>query len=181
MGRKTMKSKELDLSKYRDSELVPVYKTSTKLEILKDYFKKKEQRAKDIAETAGVTAVVSGFMTPLTATAIGLGYATNPEAFTTPSMITVAAITTLGVASSVVSYIVHKNQKAKRRDYKYLKECAQAGISSNNNFEIVKTIVQEDGSIDSATLAQIDNGIKHKKHHYCTPDNIIVAEDEMDK
>ena len=116
-----MKAKNIDLSKYHDSELVPVSKTSTKLEILTQYLKDKEQKAKSIAETAGVTSVVSGFMTPFVAAAIGLGYATQPEAFTAPSVITAATITTVGLTTSIVSHIISKKQKAKEENTKNLK------------------------------------------------------------
>lgn len=169
-----MKSKELDLSKYRDSELVPIYKTETKLQILKDYFKNKEKKAKDIADTAGTTAVVSGFMTPFIASAIGLGYATNPEAFTTPSMITAAAIATLGIASGVTSYIIHKNQRAKQRDYKELKEFAEAGISSNIKLEKVQNLIRKEGTTNLSTLEKIDNLVTQKQPHYCDINNMIT-------
>ena len=146
-----MKAKNIDLSKYHDSELVPVSKTSTKLEILTQYLKDKEQKAKSIAETAGVTSVVSGFMTPFVAAAIGLGYATQPDAFTTPSVVTAAAFTTLGLTTSIVSHIISKKQKAKRREYKELKEFAQAGKRDALIFEKVKTAMQDNLENEATT------------------------------
>lgn len=173
-----MKTKDLDLSIYQDSELVPIYKTNTKLEILKRYLKTKEQKFKKAADTAGVTAVVSGFMSPLVATAMGLGFASSPEAITNPSIITAAAITATGVTTSIVSYLIHKRNRAKQADYKFLKECAEAGLEDNRTLEKARYTLKHKGSNDTSTLYRLSEIIKDKTSNDLTTTEPV---DELSK
>ena len=175
-----MKSKDLDLSIYKDSELVPVYKTETKLQILKKYLKDKEQKFKKAADTAGVTAVISGFITPLTATAIGLGFATNPEVINTPSALALGVITATGVAANIISFVSFKKNRAKQSDFKQLREFIEAGISDHKKFEKVKETIKEEGTDNLSTLEKINNIITPNHKHYCNPDNLVAPKEELE-
>ena len=173
-----MHTKDFDSSSYLDSELVPIYKTGTKLEILKKYLKTKEQKFKKTADNAGITSVITGFISPLTTIATGVGMASNSELISNPSTICLGVVSATGIATSIVSYLIHKKYRAKQRDYKELKEFAEAGISSNIKLEKVQNLIKEEGTANLSTLEKIDTLVTQKQPHYCDINNMIIETDE---
>lgn len=173
-----MHTKDFDLSSYLDSELVPIYKTDTKLAILKKYLKTKEQKYKKIADNSGVTSVISGFMSSLTTTATGMVTAINPDLVSDPRTICLGVLSATGIATSIVSYLIHKKYRAKQRDYKELKEFAEAGIASNTKLEKVQNLIKEEGTTNLSTLEKIDTLVTPKQPHYCDINNMTIETDE---
>lgn len=173
-----MKTKDLDLSIYQDSELVPIHKTNTKLEILKRYLKTKEQKFKKAADISGVTAVITGVVSPLTSIATGIGLSTTPELVNSPSGIFLAAASATGIATSIASYIIHKRNRAKQADYKFLKECAEAGLEDNRTLEKARYTLKHKGSNDTSTLYRLSEIIKDKTSNDLTATEPV---DELSK
>ncbi len=173
-----MNKKDLDLSAYRDSEtLAPSFPTKTKLQILKNYLSAKEQKYKKLADNAGITSVITGVMSPLTLTAIGTASLTTPGFNEYPPAIALGATAIAGIATSVVTYVISKKARAKQSDYRYLKECTNAGIQSNETLEKARVYLRAEDRTPN-TLKTIEDIICPRPPQYINPDNFTISEDE---
>ena len=175
-----MNKKDLDLSAYRDSEtLAPSFPTKTKLQILKNYLSAKEQRYKNIADNTGVTSVLTGIMSPLTAVAIASASVSNPGFLEYPPTVALGATAIAGAVTSVVTYVISKKARAKQSDYRYLKECTEAGIQSDKTLEKARTYLNGDYK-GRYPLKDIKDIICPRPPQYINPDNFTISEEEKD-
>lgn len=173
-----MSKNKLDLSAYRDSEtLAPSFSTKTKLQILKDYLSAKEQKYKKLADNAGITSVITGVMSPLTLTAIGTASLTTPGFNEYPPAIALGATAIAGIATSAITYVISKRARANEEDYKYLKECTNAGIQSNETLEKARVYLRAEDRTPN-TLKTIEDIICPRPPQYINPDNFTISEEE---
>ena len=173
-----MSKNKLDLSVYRDSEtLAPSFSTKTKLQILKDYLSAKEQKYKKLADNAGITSVITGVMSPLTLTAIGTASLTTPGFNEYPPAIALGATAITGITTSAITYVISKRARAKQSDYRYLKECTNAGIQSNETLEKARVYLRAEDRTPN-TLKTIEDIICPRPPQYINSDNFTISEEE---
>lgn len=174
-----MNKKDLDLSAYRDSEtLAPSFPTKTKLQILKNYLSAKEQRYKNIADNTGVTSVLTGIMSPLTAVAIASASVSNPGFLEYPPTVALGATAIAGAVTSVVTYVISKKARAKQSDYRYLKECTEAGIQSNKTLEKARVYLRAENRTPN-TLKSIEDIICPKPAQYIDPNHFTTSYEDL--
>ena len=174
-----MNKKDLDLSAYRDSEtLAPSFPTKTKLQILKNYLAAKEQHYKNIADNTGVTSVLTGIMSPLTGVAIASASFSNPGFLEYPPTMALGATAIAGAVTSVITYVISKRAREKQGDYRYLKECSEAGIKDNQTLEKARNYLNGDYK-GQYPLKVIKDIICPRPAQYINPDHFTASEEEL--
>ena len=175
-----MSKQDLDLSAYRNSEvLAPSFPTDTKLQILKKYLAAKEEKYKNIADTSGAITIATGLISPIIAIGNGIGAALDPTVgFDSPAIIATSALAATGIASCIISRIIFKKACAKEDDFKYLKECAEAGIQSNKTLEKAKVYLKEENQTPS-TLKTIRDSNCPKPPQYINPEHFTASHEDL--
>ena len=145
-------SKEDSLLSSYANILSTQFTTSTKLKTLNSYIKAKEQKYSNISTNAKTTYAISSTLSTILASATSAGIVINPELVNDPTAIALGALSVAGLSAGIIAYIIHKKYGKKANNYKFLRECTEAGIQSNYTLDKAKIFLKDANHKNPNTL-----------------------------
>ncbi len=169
-----MSKKNLDLSRYIDSELLSMGDNSKKHNILIDYLREKKQKNSYNSTVATSSSICLG-ITALPSIG-GLCYSLDPANTASEAFLPLFAILTgASLASTVISGIIGHHFDKKSKEYKFLEDCALEGKKDHDTIDKARSIIRNNGSYED-----IKETIMPKTHHYFTTEQLFVNDNTIE-
>ncbi len=163
-----MSKEDLDLSKYRNSELLSMSDSSTKHNILVDYLREKKQRNTYNSAIATSSSICLGIAS--LPSIGGLCYSLDATNVASEKFLPLFAVLAgAAVTSSIVSGIIGHHFDKKSKDYRFLEDCALEGKKDHDTLDKARNVVRSNGSYED-----VQDIIMPKTHHYFTTNQLII-------